>query len=275
MVALDRRWYLDVNRFAGRTSWGHGFMVAYDHRVLAPLGAGLLVLTLTVVAAWWSARRQPAHMAAVAWTVIGATVALGLNQGLVEALARPRPYHAIAHVLVLVPAPGYSFPDGHAAIAGAVVCGLSLARRRRLVPFALLAGVLLAFASVYVGSDYPSDVVAGASLGAVVELVGWPLASMLLAPAIASLSSSRSGVLVAVRPLRRAPARGLVIRRALPKSPDARAMEALRVATQAARQASPGPVAGAPDAPLLGAPAWTSRVRTIGPGQPGPNQVRH
>ena len=275
MVALDRSWYLYVNRFARSTPWGHGFMVAYDHRVLAPLGAGLLVLSVIVVAAWWSTRRQPEHMAAAAWTVIGATVALGLNQGLVEALARPRPYHAIAHVLVLVPAPGYSLPDGHAAIAGAVVCGLALGRRRRLVPLALLVGLLLAFGSVYVGSDYPSDVLAGAGLGAVVELVGWPLASMLLAPAIASLSSSRAGVLVAFRPLRRGPARELVIRRASPKSPDARAMEALRVATQAARQASPGSVAGAPDAPVLRAPAWTSRVRTIGPRQPGSNQVRH
>ena len=84
-VAVDQRWYLDVNQFAKTTPWAHGFMTAYYQRLLAPVGAGLLFLALLVVVGWWSARRHPEHEAAVIWTVLGALAALGLSQVLARA----------------------------------------------------------------------------------------------------------------------------------------------------------------------------------------------
>jgi len=263
VVVLDKRWYLDVNRFARETPWGHGFMTAYDQRVLSPVGAGLLVLALIVVAGWWSARREPEHMTAVVWSVVGAGIALGLSRVLAEVFARPRPYQAIEHVEVLVRSTGRAFPDDHAALAGAVVCGLLLARRWRLAPLALLAGLLLLFARVYVGADYPSDVAAGAGLGAALELAGWPLVSWVMTPVVSGVAGSQRGRPTAAGQSRGRPARRRALRRTAPRLPDARAMDALRVATEAARQAASASGTRPPGAPVPGAPVGTSSIRTI------------
>jgi membrane-associated phospholipid phosphatase len=254
VFAVDKRWYLDVNRLARNTSWAHGFMTAYVERVLAPVGAGLLVLAALVLAAWWSARRAPEHMAAVVWCAVGAVVALGVAQVLVQVLARLRPYEVLRHVEVLVPraqAHSYALPNSHAAIAGAVVCGLLLARRWRLAIVALVATVLLLFGSVYVGANYPSDVAAGAGLGAVVEVALWPLGSWLLGPVVASFAGGPFEWLVASSAPAPRPGRQLVINPHAPKLPDARAMDALRVATEAARHA-----------PATSPPGRTSPIRT-------------
>jgi membrane-associated phospholipid phosphatase len=243
---VDTRWYLDVNRLARSTSWAHGFMTAYLGRLLAPVGAGLVVLAVLVIAGWWSARRQPERVAAVVWAAVAAFIALGLNQVLVPLLAQPRPYQLIRHIELLVPrSSGYAMPNSHAVIAGVVVCGLLLAHRWRLAALALLASLLLLFAGVYVGADYPSDVVAGAGFGVVVELVLWPLGAWLLVPVVEGMSESRFGRLVATRGYSKMPARQLPVQRPLTRLPNPRAMDALRAASEAARGATHGPGSGA------------------------------
>jgi membrane-associated phospholipid phosphatase len=233
-------------------------MRAYYERLLSPVGAGLLVLALLVVAGWWSARHQPQHMAAVVWAALAALVAFGVGEVLVkvQVLAQRPPYTVIKGAEVLVtPLPGYSFPSPRAALAGAVVFGLLVARRWRLSGLAALAALLLLFAGVYVGVDYPSDVGAGAALGAVVAVLLWPLGSWLLAPVVAHISSSPFGRLVVARGSDRPSARLEPDRPA--RLPDAKVMEALRAASEAARHAT----SAAPPAP-------PSAIRTKIPGEP-------
>jgi membrane-associated phospholipid phosphatase len=154
---------LDVNRFARTTTWAHGFMKAYYQRLVPPVGAGLLVLALLVLAAWWSARHHPQHMAAVIWAALAGLAAFGVGEVLLQVLAERPPYTVMRGAEVLVTrASGYAFPDPRAALAGAVVFGLLVARRWRLAGLAALAALLLMFAGVYIGVDYPSDVGAGA-----------------------------------------------------------------------------------------------------------------
>ena len=252
MIVLDNRWFLDVNRFARRTPWGHGPMTAFFERVPAPVGLGLLLLAALVVAGWWSARREPDHMVAVLWSGVGALVALGLDEILVQVLARPRPYQVLHHVELLVPpASGnsYALPNSHAAIAGAALCGLILGRRWRLSILAAVVTLLLLFAGVYVGANYPSDMAAGAAFGFVVEIVLWPLGSWLLSPVVASVAEGPLGPLMVSRaPLRR-PARPLTVQRPAVGLPNAKAMDALKAASEAARSApstSPSPGATVP-----------------------------
>ena len=76
-------------------------------------------------------------------------------------------------------------------MAGAVVCGLLLARCWRLALVALLAGLLLLFSEVYVGAAYPSQVGVGAAAGLLVCWSLWPVASRLLLPVVAAIGSSR------------------------------------------------------------------------------------
>lgn len=245
MVALDTRWYLDVNRFARTTPWAHGFMAGYYQRLVAPIGAGLLILGLLVIVAWWSARRQPEHIAAVIWSVIGALAALGLSQALAKLLGQPRPYDALKHIEVLVPREaGYGLPSTHAALAGAVVCGLLIAHRWRLAFLALLASLLLIFAGVYVGADYPEAVVAGAVLGAALVLILWPLASWVLAAVVNRVGASPLGGVVAIRGSLKSSTPQWSLERPSNRLPDARAIDALRAASERAPNTTYKPGAG-------------------------------
>lgn len=214
-------------------------MAAYFQRVLASAGIGLAVLAALLVAAWWSARRSPPDLPAVAWAALGGAAAYFLSVLAAKALKQARPYHTLTHVQMLVrPLTQYGFPDSRVAVAGAVVCGLALARRWALLGLAVAAGLLLALSGVYVGVDYPSDVVGGAVFGAAVDLLLWPLAARALSPLVGSLATGPLGRLVQVRggvrdkrPSAGRPLRG-------PKMPTAEAMEALRAATEAARAQS-------------------------------------
>ena len=87
------------------------------------------------------------------------------TRGLKKTIERPRPALAVQGTAPLVDAYGYSFPSGHAANMFAACLLLGLIYRRWLWPLLALAS-LVAFSRVYVGVHYPSDVLAGAVLGA-------------------------------------------------------------------------------------------------------------
>jgi membrane-associated phospholipid phosphatase len=183
---LDRSIYLDVNRFARSTSWAHGFMSTYA------LWAGVAVLGVILVMSWYRSRRGgPRAVAAALWAGIGTVVAVGLNQPLAHLVKRARPYDVLHHVEVLVArAHDYSFPSDHATAAGAAVCGLFLARRFRLAWTATAFAALLAFARVYVGAHYPTDVLAGLAYGAFIVAVLYPVAMRVIVPVVERLARS-------------------------------------------------------------------------------------
>lgn len=181
-----------IQDFARRTGWLHGFMA--DFAVY-----GVVLFALFLLAGWWLARRNRnlAGVAASVWALIGALVAVGVNQLISHAVAEPRPYRALPHVLVLVgKASDYAFTSDHATMAGAVATGL-LYVNRRLGVLAWCAAILLAFSRVYVGAHYPHDVVAGLGLGAAVVVIGRTVGQPLLAWVVARLAAGPLRPLVA------------------------------------------------------------------------------
>lgn len=103
----------------------------------------------------------------------GAVVALALlldllccNAVLKPLTARPRPCDVNTAAALLTPRLGdWSFPSGHTAASMAAV-GALLAEGSRLWVPALALTVLIAFSRLYLYLHWPSDVLAGAVLGA-------------------------------------------------------------------------------------------------------------
>ena len=88
-----------------------------------------------------------------------------------ELVARPRPYTDIAELTVLIkPLDSFSFPSGHSCSSFASATALALTVKKRGA-LAFIPAALIAFSRVYVGVHYPSDVLVGAAVGALVSIV--------------------------------------------------------------------------------------------------------
>ncbi|QGP93733.1 Phosphatidylglycerophosphatase B [Neomoorella glycerini] len=103
------------------------------------------------------------------WGVlITMNIAWGIMEWLKNFYHRPRP-----SLGPLEPAPGFSFPSGH-AMMGTVFFGLlalwllkncPLRCRSRVVPVTVIFLLLLGFSRLYLGVHYPTDVLAGYAAG--------------------------------------------------------------------------------------------------------------
>lgn len=170
LIHLNRTLYLDVNHFARETPWAHGVLASYAHL----LGVGVLAVCL--LAAWWRSRSAddpPRRVAGVLVAAGGTVVAWVLAHYVLKPLIHERrPYLTLPHVEVLLARThGYSFPSGHATVAGAVIVGLFLAQDRLMAWLATFFGLCLAADRVYVGMHYPGDVLGGLIIGGLVMVI--------------------------------------------------------------------------------------------------------
>src|SRR3954469_7381593 len=118
-------------------------------------------------------RRSLARRAAVA-AVAAAGAAVLTAHFVSSAVDRPRPF--VAHAATIHPflthAADPSFPSDHATAAFAIATAVVLRLRVPGLVLLVLAAVL-AVGRVFLGLHYPSDVLAGAALGAAAALVCW------------------------------------------------------------------------------------------------------
>jgi undecaprenyl-diphosphatase len=151
---------------------------------------------------WWRARRRadPSVMAAALWAPVATALAVTINQPIVALVAEPRPYTAIPGILVLAHhSTDPSFPSDHAVMAGAVAASL-FTFDLLLGEIAGVAAVLMAFARVYIGAHFPTDVVVGLGLGVVVAIVSWLIVHRAVTKGVQLLYNSRLHVLVTTSP---------------------------------------------------------------------------
>ena len=87
-------------------------------------------------------------------------------------VARVRPYEVVEGLTSLLgPVGEWSFPSGHASSGFAAAAAIYKSRPKRVgVPCIILAA-LLAWSRLYVGVHYPSDVIGGAIIGALLGLI--------------------------------------------------------------------------------------------------------
>jgi len=192
---VDDRLFETVHRFAGATPWLHTAADGY-----ASYGAA--VFAVLILAGWWIARRSsdPARMGAAVCAGVATLLAVGLNQPIVHAVARPRPYTAHPGLVVLAHrSTDFSFPSDHATMAGAAALGLLLVSRR-LGLVAVLAALAMAAARVYVGAHYPGDVAAGLLLGGLVAALLYAACRTALARLVIAAGRTRLRPLLAPGP---------------------------------------------------------------------------
>ncbi|WP_417721832.1 phosphatase PAP2 family protein [Salipiger sp.] len=159
-----------------------GSQVEVAMRDLTALG-GVTVLTLISLAVmvYLLLRRQRASVALLAVAILGGQ---GISHLAKSAFSRPRP-DLVPHGVEVATA---SFPSGHSMMAAVTYLTLAvmLARvetRMRIRAFyisvAAILAVLVGVSRVYLGVHWPSDVLAGWSLGAAWALGVWLVAQTL------------------------------------------------------------------------------------------------
>ena len=96
------------------------------------------------------------------------------NTVMKDLIHHPRPYH-INEAVKIGSAGGYGIPSGHAQ--GSLVMGMSLLlwfRNRFFTYFSAAAILLIALSRLYLGVHFPTDILGGWILGAVILFTLWP-----------------------------------------------------------------------------------------------------
>lgn len=164
LLRWDQAICLQLNRGLRYATLQHGF------RALSWLGNGIFwyALMLALLVVYERDAVQPVlHMVFVGVVCTCAYRMIKRRTG------RPRPYRAMRSVLAGAPElDAFSFPSGHTLHAVAftlVACSHYPALVAILVPFTLLT----AASRVVLGLHYPSDVLAGAAIGASVAVASF------------------------------------------------------------------------------------------------------
>ncbi len=132
-------------------------------------GVAVLTLITALAVGYLVASRKVATAGFVALSVAGGAI---LSAGIKAVLARPRP-ELVPHLVDVTSA---SFPSGHAMNSSIVYLTLAVllarAERKReiqvyLIAIAIALALLIGFTRVYLGVHWPTDVLAGWSVGAI------------------------------------------------------------------------------------------------------------
>jgi membrane-associated phospholipid phosphatase len=129
---------------------------------------GALWVVLAVLVGSWRRAGVRRTLALAITTAIATFAADSISFLLKDATHRGRPFEVYRRIHPLYVVHSSSFPAGHAAtaFAGAVLLSAAV-RRYPIVALLILLATLVGWSRVYDGVHYPSDVVAGAAVGAV------------------------------------------------------------------------------------------------------------
>ena len=137
---------------------------------LARIAADYLVLFGALVLAWLYLRQQSLRTFIAA--SLAALVAVGIAGLIGQVDYVPRPFVAEHFAPLIKHAADSSFPSDHLAALGGI-CGAAWFTARRLSVATAIVAVAVAFARVYVGVHWVTDVVAGFGIGVMAGAAIW------------------------------------------------------------------------------------------------------
>jgi len=135
--------------------------------VVMPFVTKRTELVFLGLALWTAAKEKKALWRFLFISLFAVALADGSGHIVKDAIERERPCNTLAGINLLVGCGhSYSMPSNHATNAFAFAMTLFLLRKNIIGYVSLAAATLVALSRVYVGVHYPSDILAGALLGA-------------------------------------------------------------------------------------------------------------
>src|SRR3954468_14075658 len=165
-VAMDLSLVKDLNKLFTHADGLEDLLVAY-----ANASEILFLAALVLAFVFVGGRRGIQTRRAVVAAGLSAGLALAVAAVVARVVDRPRPFVAPPHAVHLFAthAADPGFPSDHATAAFAIAVALLL-RSRTWGAIALAAATVLGITRVGMGIHYPTDVLAGAALGALAAL---------------------------------------------------------------------------------------------------------
>ena len=165
---------LDLDVLA--TSWVNSLAGAWkplDYAFVAVTTAGVPLIVLVVALQWWPrANRSSERHVAIACG-LSFLVGLALNQLILLFAHRLRPYDAGVTHLLIAPSSDPSFPSDHSTAVFSIAFAYLLHKRwLRAVAF-IVAGSLVVFSRVYVGTHYVGDILGGMLTAFIAASIIW------------------------------------------------------------------------------------------------------
>ncbi len=167
-MAADRAILLWLNGLVGQLPWLDRVFALIVNDYFVPTTLALLLVGL-----WYSGRSEAQRergQRAVADAALGLAFANLALAVLNHFYYRPRPFVEHELKLLFYQPPDSSFPSNPAAVGFALAVGVALSHRR-LGSVMLALALLWAASRVYAGVNFPSDVTAGAAIGALCPLL--------------------------------------------------------------------------------------------------------
>ena len=133
---------------------------------ITSLGNGGFIWILSAVILLFSKKYRKGGIAMLIALAVGAILGSFILKPLV---ARPRPFHAMGELPLLIKIPtDFSFPSGHTMSSFSAAFILNHINRK-FGYFAIPLAILIAFSRLYLYVHFPSDVLAGLVLGILIS----------------------------------------------------------------------------------------------------------